>query len=394
MLETARKKLALARRTQAELEQEQKKLVERKGRAEEIAAGWEKVNDAARRVDEATADERDINDRLAELHELLARVQARQLAIQKEAKDTDNDLAAAQGRVGKLENPFNPRNLLQWLIDHGGRMLAIVLGMMFFYVLVRTSSSRLVRVIAAGKLNTGREGEDRASTLVGVFRTTASAAILVGGVLMLLDEVGIPIVPLMGGAAVLGLSVAFGAQNLIKDYFTGFMILLEDQYAVNDVVKINTVGGKVEKITLRMTVLRDNSGTAHFIPHGSITTVSNMSHGWSRCNLEIGVAYHEDVDRVLDVLRDLGAEIHADPTFGPLILEAPEVPGVDSLADSAVVVKMLIKTKPTKQWEVKREMLRRIKHRFEQLGIEIPFPSRTVYHRHEGAAEDASRRAA
>src|SRR5947209_781288 len=154
---------------------------------------------------------------------------------------------------------------------------------------------------------------------------------------MLLDEIGIPIVPLMGGAAVLGLAVAFGAQNLIKDYFTGFMVLLEDQYAVNDVVKINNVGGKVERITLRMTVLRDNAGVAHFVPHGTISTVSNMSHGWAKANLEIGVSYKEDIDRVLDVLRELGAEIRHDETIGPMILEDAEVPGIDSFGESAVI---------------------------------------------------------
>jgi small conductance mechanosensitive channel len=201
---------------------------------------------------------------------------------------------------------------------------------------------------------------------------------------MLLDEIGIPIVPLMGGAAVLGLAVAFGAQNLIKDYFTGFMVLLEDQYAVNDIVKINNVGGKVEKITLRMTVLRDTSGTAHFIPHGTIATVSNMSHGWARANLDIRVSYREDVDRVVDVLRGICTELQDDPDFAPLILEDAEIPGVDELEDSAVIIKVLMKTQATKQWAVKRELLRRIKFRFDQLGIEIPYPQTVVHHRQDG----------
>src|SRR5205823_744709 len=183
----------------------------------------------------------------------------------------------------------------QWFLDHGGKLGAILVGMFALYLLVRTGTQRIVRVMTtARKRRSGRESEDRAATLVGIFRNTMSAFILGGGVLMLLDEVGIPIVPLMGGAAVLGLAVAFGAQNLIKDYFTGFMVLLEDQYAVNDVVKINSIDGQVERITLRMTVLRDLAGVAHFIPHGAIHTVSNMSHGWARANLEIGVAYKEN----------------------------------------------------------------------------------------------------
>jgi small conductance mechanosensitive channel len=224
----------------------------------------------------------------------------------------------------------------------------------------------------ARKLHTGRESEDRAETLVGVFRNTMSALILCGGVLMLLDEVGIPIVPLMGGAAVFGLAVAFGAQNLIKDYFTGFMVLLEDQYAVNDMVRINGIEGKVERITLRMTVLRDQGGTAHFVPHGVITTVSNASHGWSRATVEIGVAYREDTDRVMKVLREVCAEVRREQHFGSLILEEPDMLGVDRLDDSAVVLKFLVKTKPMKQGDVKRELLRRIKRRFDELGIATP----------------------
>src|SRR5215469_12777952 len=204
-----------------------------------------------------------------------------------------------------------------------------------------------------------------------------------GGCLMILDELGIPIVPLMGGAAVMGLAVAFGAQNLIKDYFSGFMVLLEDQYGINDVVRIGPISGLVEHISLRTTVLRDLEGVVHFIPHGTITTVSNLTHGWSRALFDVGVAYKEDVDRVMQLLLDMGHELHQDPAFGPLILDDPEMLGLDDLADSSVVIKFFLKTKPLQQWTVKREMLRRIKKRFDELGIEIPFPHQTVYHRYE-----------
>jgi small-conductance mechanosensitive channel len=207
--------------------------------------------------------------------------------------------------------------------------------------------------------------------------------ILGGGSLMILDEVGIPIVPLMGGAAVLGLAVAFGAQNLIKDYFSGFMVLLEDQYGINDVVQIGDVSGQVEHISLRITVLRDLEGVVHFIPHGTITTISNLTHGWSRALFDVGVAYKEDTDRVIGVLRELAGELRGDPQFGRLILDDPEMLGVDDLADSAVVIKFFVKTVPLGQWAVKRELLRRIKKRFDELGIEIPYPHHTVYHRYD-----------
>src|SRR5262249_44138375 len=133
----------------------------------------------------------------------------------------------------------------------------------------------------------------------------------------------------------------------------------------------------------RTTVLRDLEGVVHFIPHGTITTVSNLTHGWSRALFDVGIAYKEDVDRVMQLLLDMGREIRQDPAFGPLILDDPEMLGVDDLADSAVVIKFFLKTKPLQQWTVKREMLRRIKNRFDALGIEIPFPHQTVYHRYE-----------
>ncbi len=228
-------------------------------------------------------------------------------------------------------------------------------------------------------------------TLVGVFSNTATIALVTGTVLMVLDELGVPIGPLMGGAAVFGLAVAFGAQNLIRDYFTGFMVLLEDQYGVNDVVKIGDAAGAVEKITLRMTVLRDLEGSLHFIPHGTITQVINMTHGWSRAVVDVGVAYNENPDKAMNALVEIGKELREDPKFSPLILDGPEMLGVDALGDSAVTIKFFLKTQPSQRWFVKRELLRRIKIRFDELQIEIPFPQRTIhYARDEGDAAEPS----
>lgn len=276
---------------------------------------------------------------------------------------------------------LTPESILDWLILHGPTICVILVGMIVLRRLVRHGSCRIARLVVAATHLDKAESEDRAATLTAVFRSTGSLFILVGGILMLLDQFGVPIGPLLGGAAIFGLAVAFGAQNLVKDYFTGFMILLEDQYAVNDVIRINNVAGMVERITLRMTVLRDASGVAHFIPHGTITMVSNMSHGWSRANLEIAIAYKEDTDRVMVVLKDICTELRKDEKFAPLMLDDAEMLGVDALGESGVVVKFLAKTAPTKQWEVKRELLRRIKKRFDEEGIEIPLPQRVVYHR-------------
>jgi small-conductance mechanosensitive channel len=188
--------------------------------------------------------------------------------------------------------------------------------------------------------------------------------------LMLFEEVGIAVAPLMGGAAVVGLAVAFGAQNLIRDYFYGFVILLENQYKINDVLRIGDVSGQVERITLRMTVLRDLEGCVHFIPNGKIDCVSNMTHGWSRAVFDIGVSHKEDVDQVIDTLMSLAMEMRQEPAFSRLIIDDPEMLGVDKVDASGVTIKFLIKTRPLRQWMIKRELLRRIKRRFRELGIE------------------------
>jgi small conductance mechanosensitive channel len=206
-----------------------------------------------------------------------------------------------------------------------------------------------------------------------VFRYVTGVFILGGGLVMLLDEAGVPIVPLMGGAAVVGLAVAFGAQNLIKDYFSGFMLLMEDQYGVNDVVRIGDTAGTVEQISLRVTVLRDLEGVRHFIPHGSITRVSNLTHTWSRAFFKIPVGCSVDVDRAMRLLMELARDLRSDPIYGGFILEEPEMLGVDAFDSSGMLIKFYLKTRPLRQWTIKREMLRRIKKRFDIEGIESPF---------------------
>jgi small conductance mechanosensitive channel len=166
---------------------------------------------------------------------------------------------------------------------------------------------------------------------------------------------------------------------LIRDFFAGFMILVENQYSVGHVIRIGSISGAVEDISLRTTVLRDEEGVVHFIPHGQITTVSNLSYGWSRVAISIGVAYQEDVDRVMQVLMDVARQLAQDETFGRDVIDEPQMLGVDALGDSSVAIKFLLKTRPLRQWAVKRELLRRIKLRFDELGIEIPFPQRVIH---------------
>ncbi|MBA2604574.1 MAG: mechanosensitive ion channel family protein [Acidobacteria bacterium] len=196
--------------------------------------------------------------------------------------------------------------------------------------------------------------------------------------LMVLREVQVDIAPVLTGAGIVGLAVGFGAQTLVRDIISGFFLILEDQVRVGDVAAINGTGGLVEAINLRTIVLRDVEGTVHVFPNGAIQTLANRSKDFSYYVIDLGISYRENPDRVAAVLREVGADLQADPVFAPWILMPVEVLGVDAFADSAVIMKMRIRTMPLKQWEVGREFRRRLKMRLDREGIEIPFPQRVV----------------
>ncbi|MGA1865113.1 MAG: mechanosensitive ion channel family protein [bacterium] len=198
-------------------------------------------------------------------------------------------------------------------------------------------------------------------------------------VMMILKELGFDIKPILAGAGIVGLAVGFGAQNLVRDVISGLFMIIENQIRVGDVAILNGTGGLVEAINLRTTVLRGLDGSLHIFPNGTVNTISNMTHSFSFYVFDIGVAYKEDVDRVISILKELSEEIMADPVCGPEILEPLEILGLDKFDDSAVIIKARIKTKPIKQWMVGREMNKRIKKRFDQEDVEIPFPHMSVY---------------
>ena len=224
-----------------------------------------------------------------------------------------------------------------------------------------------------------RETLKRAETLGRVIRYLISVVVTLVAVMLILSEVGISLAPILGAAGVVGLAVGFGAQSLVKDYFTGFFLLLENQVRQGDVVTLGGHTGAVEEVTLRFVQLRDYSGAVHFIPNGQITTVTNMTRGFSQAVVDVGVAYREDVDHVMAVMKRVGTELCSDPTFGPRILDPLDMAGVESLADSAVVIRARFRCVALEQWGVRREYLRRLKHAFDAEGIEIPFPHLTVY---------------
>jgi small conductance mechanosensitive channel len=220
--------------------------------------------------------------------------------------------------------------------------------------------------------------QKRAATLTGILRTIALTAIWAIVIIESLQLVGLNIAPILAGAGILGLAVGFGAQNLVRDLISGFFIILEDQIRLGDVAVINGTGGAVETITFRTISLRDFSGVVHIFPNGGITTLSNMTKDWSAFVLDMGVAYREDTDRVVEVMRTVGEGLRQDHELGALIIEPIEIVGIENFADSAVTIRARIKTKPAEQWKIGREYRRRLKKAFDAQRIEIPFPMRTL----------------
>jgi small conductance mechanosensitive channel len=260
-----------------------------------------------------------------------------------------------------------------------GHVVTVALVAIFTLALWEAISLAIERSVtqrdAAGNLRLGGRGR----TLLNIARHFVLVFLGSIALFLVLAELGVNIAPLLAGAGVIGLAIGFGSQKLVQDIITGMFVLFGDTMRVGDVVQVAGRAGVVEAVTMRTVVLRDERGQVHTIPYSAIDTVTNLTKEFSYAVFEIGIAYRENVDDVMQVLRELGAETRQDPYFRHLIMEPLEVAGLDRFADSAVVIKARFKTRPLRQWEVMREFNRRIKNRFDQLGIEIPFPHQTVY---------------
>ena len=267
------------------------------------------------------------------------------------------------------------RTLMVWSFSSGLRVLLIAA---LAYALVRMSSLFVRRFEHQLTLGTGQDALERAKrarTLGSLIRNAAIALIVGIAALMILRELGLDIAPVLTGAGIVGLAVGFGAQTLVRDIISGFFLILEDQVRVGDSAAINGTAGLVEAIHLRTIVLRDVEGTVHVFPNGAINTLANRSKEYSYYVINLGLSYRENPDRVAAVLRSVGEELQRDDRFSPLILEPLEIMGVDAFADWWAQLKLRIKTVPSKQWEVGRELRRRILIAFEEHGIDIPTPA-------------------
>jgi small-conductance mechanosensitive channel len=280
-----------------------------------------------------------------------------------------NDIGVSMARVFDLG--------LLWLVSNG-LGIAIILAMTFVALKIAgLLAGKLVAFLKRDKLDI--ESQKRADTLSSVIRWVLRTGIMLVATVMLLGQLGVQIGPIIAAAGVVGLAVGFGAQNLVQDVISGFFLLLEDQVRVGDVVMLNDKGGLVEKITLRMVILRDLAGNVHYVRNGKVDVVTNMTKEYSQYVFDVGVAYREDTDEVSKVIEAVGKDMQDDPAFKNDILAPVEILGLDKFADSAVVIKARIKTKPIQQWRIGREFNRRLKKKFDELGIEIPFPHITLY---------------
>ncbi|MBU0620390.1 MAG: mechanosensitive ion channel family protein [Gammaproteobacteria bacterium] len=260
-------------------------------------------------------------------------------------------------------------------------LLHVVVILVLAWVLLHLSR-RLIRMFRDYMNRHADSAEDRRriETLARVFRYISTVVISLVAGMLVLSEIGISIAPILGAAGVVGLAVGFGAQSLIKDYFNGFFMLLENQIRQGDVVEVGGKTGLVEDITLRYVSLRDYEGSVHYIPNGLITTVTNKSRGYAYAVIDVSIAYSENVDNAYKVMRQVAGQMRDDESIGGKILEDIEIAGVQDWGDSDIVLRCRFKTVALEQWGVRREFLKRIKEAFDAQGIEIPYPHLTVIH--------------
>ncbi|HBQ50431.1 TPA: mechanosensitive ion channel family protein [Candidatus Daviesbacteria bacterium] len=275
---------------------------------------------------------------------------------------------------------YLPDNILSWFFDHGLKILLILVGTFvvhkFSFILI---DKGIRKAVTTDRFISIEAEKKRQETLITVFHQAIVIIVWLLAVLMILSEIGINTAPLIAGAGIIGLAFGFGGQYLIKDLISGFFIILENQYRVGDVACFGDTCGLVEKVTLRTTILRDLDGVVHHVPNGEIKTASNLSKYFARVNLNIGVSYNSDLEKVIKVVNNVGKELAKDKNWKEMIIKAPQFLRVDDFADSAIVIKILGETKPLKQWDVSGELRKRLKIAFDKNGIEIPFPQRVIH---------------
>ncbi len=262
--------------------------------------------------------------------------------------------------------------LVTWLLTHGIRILIIILAAYLINYLSRKFIEKIVKVTVTADRHNSRIAErKREETLIKIFAWTIRVIMVPVVMMLVLNEMGLSIGPMLAGAGILGLAVGVGGQYLIRDFFTGFFMILENQYRIGDAVSLDQTSGLVEDSSLRMTTLRDLDGTVHYVPHGDIKRVANQSMDFARINLNVRVSYQTSLEKVIEVINKTGIELAADPAWKEFITKTPAFLRVDDFLDSGISLKILGETVPLKQWEVTGELRKRIMIAFEHEGIEM-----------------------
>jgi len=267
------------------------------------------------------------------------------------------------------------------LVDHGIPILIIVVvGAVLWFALNKFLPPIVRRAVARTKDKESKEGmEKRTNTLLSIFKGVGRVFIIIVAIMMVLDEVGVPIAPVLAGFGIAGIAIGFGAQYLIRDLIAGIFIIMENQYRVGDVARVADIAGLVEEVTLRKTVLRDLDGIVHHIPNGEIRVASNFTRHFARVNLNISVGYGTDLDHAMSVINRVGKELAEDEKWRDVIKSPPQALRIDNLGDSGIDIKILGDVKPMQQWAVMGELRLRLKKAFDAEGIEIPWPHTKVY---------------
>ncbi len=274
------------------------------------------------------------------------------------------------------------KTLLEWASTSGLRVLAYIVGGIILLKVIRKVGKGIVKRVEDDDDTTRNERERRADTLVNVVNVTSKIFVWTIILFMILREFGANLGPLLAGAGVVGVAIGFGAQSIVKDFFNGFLILLENQYRVGDVIRIADRAGLVESINLRTTVIRDLEGVVHVVPNGQVGPVDNMTFMESRAVVDVGISYNSSIDKAMEEIEKIGDEMQKNEDFGRFI-RGFEILGVDKLGGSSVDIRVKITTDPLQQWGIARKFKYFVKKRFDEVGIEIPFPHHTVYLRQE-----------
>ncbi|MFH0847083.1 MAG: mechanosensitive ion channel domain-containing protein [Chloroflexota bacterium] len=286
------------------------------------------------------------------------------------------------------EMPILTAPIKAWLLEHGLRILLTLVAVFLIQRLIQRVVPQMIEQSGKARSHTANDREElskRTQTLTSITVNTLVGMTITVATLMILDEIGLKIGPLLAGAGVVGVAVGFGAQSLIKDLLNGLFIILEDQYRKGDVVKIADIAGFVVDVNLRHTVLRDLDGIMHTIPNGAITTASNYTKEFSRVNLNVTISYDSDLNKAMSIINQIGKELAQDTTFGSMITAAPRALRVDNFSSSGVEIKILGETKPIKQWDVTGELRKRVKQAFDEAGIEIAMSQMKIHLNHNAA---------